>query len=137
MEGAPPEGCPLIIGQKGATAQMRENKTASKEIRGSSHSCRFLFLPRYLRPIVDLEAHGPMSIVEKLVRLMVFGPIMAVLIIIPTIAGLLFGLSGATIVAAPALMEQYGFSGVILIVLSLISMFYGAFGVRKYFLPFG
>lgn len=105
-----------------------------------------MILPKYLRPIRDVEAHG-LTRLEKTVRMIVFAPLL-MLFMAPTALvivfvgmlgylGIMLLMNGAgNIVANPA---EYSFEAMLAIALLVLIIFSNIIGrtIRRYFLPFG
>ncbi|GLU29908.1 hypothetical protein Brsp01_51410 [Brucella sp. NBRC 12950] len=93
--------------------------------------------PKYLKPVFDREAYGPISKTEKAVRFLIFVPI-AFVFMIPGIGLLLvFGLSMG-IGPMRILLDDTGTMTWLKIVMFLVIpiMFLCGMWVRKYCLPF-
>ncbi|WP_143850935.1 hypothetical protein [Brucella thiophenivorans] len=94
-------------------------------------------IPRYLRPVADRKKHGRVSVLEKIVRLLVFYPIIMALF---APAALVLFASVISLGYAPVLLFFSDINGMnnfrlFAFLLAPLSCIAGAL-VYKYFLPF-
>lgn len=105
-----------------------------------------MFLPKYLRPIYDVESHK-LTATEKAVRFVVFTPFLILFSapkVLATVFMMVLGIWGIALVANgfDTLISNPGayrweITIAILIVVTLIVSTKTASAIRKYFLPFG
>ncbi len=94
-------------------------------------------VPKYLRPVFDRNAYGPLSKTEKAVRFVIFVPIIFALQLPAILLLLVFGLSMG-VGPMRVLVDDAGIMTLPKVAIFIIapSMFIAGMWVRKYFLPF-
>ncbi len=96
-----------------------------------------MMVPKYLRPVFDRAAYGPLSRMEKAIRFVVFVPIIFVLQVPAILLLLMFGLS-LGIGPMRVLLDNTGLMTLPKISMFIVAplMFLVGVWIRKYFLPF-
>lgn len=94
-------------------------------------------LPKYLRPVFDREAYGPISNTEKAVRFAVFVPL-SVICMIPGFLAISALVVTCGTVPIRILSDETGTMTVLKIILLVVApvLFMVGLGIRKYCLPF-
>ncbi|KAB0565891.1 hypothetical protein DEA98_29065 (plasmid) [Brucella pseudogrignonensis] len=94
-------------------------------------------LPRYLRPVFDREAYGPISKTEKAVRFAVFVPL-SVLCMVPGVVFMGLFLFTMGLGTGRILLDDTGTMTSLKIVMFVVApaLFLVGLAIRKYCLPF-
>ncbi|MBD7991767.1 hypothetical protein H9643_13360 [Ochrobactrum sp. Sa2BUA5] len=96
-----------------------------------------MIVPKYLRPVFDRDAYGPLSRMEKAIRFVIFVPIVFALQVPAILLLLAFGVS-CGVGPLKILLDETGTITWLRLGMFVItpSMFLIGTWVRKYFLPF-
>lgn len=106
-------------------------------IRRNKIGWKSAMLPKYLRPVFDREAYGPISKTEKAVRFAVFVPL-SVLCMIPAVAALFSLVASRGMIPARIFSDETGTMTTLQIAMFIITpiLFLIGLAIRKYCLPF-
>ncbi|MDH7792535.1 MULTISPECIES: hypothetical protein [Ochrobactrum] len=96
-----------------------------------------MIVPKYLRPVFDRDAYGPLSRMEKAIRFVIFVPIVFALQVPAIVLLLAFGVS-LGIGPMRVLLDDTGMMTLPKISMFIVAplMFLVGMWIRKYFLPF-
>lgn len=96
-----------------------------------------MIVPKYLRPVFDRDAYGPLSRMEKAIRFVIFVPIVFALQVPAIVLLLAFGFSMG-MGPIRILLDNSGTITWLKIIFFVVTplMYLIGMGIRKYFLPF-